>query len=242
MRKRKFGERGKSAFARAIGVAATTYDKYEAGSVPNALILGRMIRSTGCSADWLLYGDGEMFSTRRAEPDRRDAIVVEYLRRQIAAVQSEGAEQPDPPDLSTFEAQFVYLPLYADPAAAGQPRAIQEHEIDGAVPVPLDMCPHPKDTSCIRVRGDSMAPTLAEDTIVAVDAAIKRLDVLDGKIVCVRNSEDDGVTIKRLVLRGSVARFQPDNPAYVGLEVPAAEVEDNELIVGKVVWSWTAFE
>ena len=119
---------------------------------------------------------------------------------------------------------------------------MDESDIDGVVPVPIEMCPHPKETSCIRVGSDSMAPTIPEGTVVAVDVAIKTLGVLKGKIVMVRELDDEGVTIKRVVLRGDVVRFQPDNPTSVGFEIPAAEVEDNGLIVGKVVWFWGAFD
>jgi SOS-response transcriptional repressor LexA len=51
------GPRGKSAFARQLGVPASTYDYYENGRVPPADVLVRIAEVTGVRLCWLLTGE-----------------------------------------------------------------------------------------------------------------------------------------------------------------------------------------
>jgi SOS-response transcriptional repressor LexA len=51
------GPRGKSAFARQLGVPASTYDYYENGRVPPADVLVRVAEVTGVKVCWLLTGE-----------------------------------------------------------------------------------------------------------------------------------------------------------------------------------------
>lgn len=163
------------------------------------------------------------------------ALIDELRERRPAA----GAAVLLPPE---WRDRFVAVPLLSDRVAAGAPAAIDEQDVEDYVIIYKPWCPHPQSTSCVRVRGDSMAPLLAEGSIVAIDTSIRRLDALNGKVVALKDPEDGGATIKRLILRGSVAVFQPENRAYPGLEFPAAQVEDQELIIGKVIWSWGLFD
>jgi SOS-response transcriptional repressor LexA len=50
------GPRGKSAFARRLGLSPSTYDYYEADRVPPADVLVRIARTTGVDLQWLLTG------------------------------------------------------------------------------------------------------------------------------------------------------------------------------------------
>jgi transcriptional regulator with XRE-family HTH domain len=56
LRKQYAGERGKSKFARALGISASTYSYYEDNRVPPIEILLKMCEVTGADLQWLLTG------------------------------------------------------------------------------------------------------------------------------------------------------------------------------------------
>jgi hypothetical protein len=55
--------------------------------------------------------------------------------------------------------------------------------IESMIAAPREWCPHPSSTSCLRVKGSSMAPTLCDGYIVAVDSSKMDRHKLDGKFV-----------------------------------------------------------
>lgn len=61
LRRQVFGERGRAAFARALGVSPSTYNYYEKGRPPPADLLARAAEVTGADLGWLLTGRGEAF-------------------------------------------------------------------------------------------------------------------------------------------------------------------------------------
>jgi phage repressor protein C with HTH and peptisase S24 domain/transcriptional regulator with XRE-family HTH domain len=58
VRRLRYGERGKSAFARDLGIPVTTYVHYEAGRMPPADLLVRAAHVAGVRLEWLLTGQG----------------------------------------------------------------------------------------------------------------------------------------------------------------------------------------
>ncbi|HUU10511.1 MAG TPA: S24 family peptidase [Phycisphaerae bacterium] len=61
LRRQIFGERGRAAFARALGVSPSTYNYYEKGRPPPADLLARAAEVAGADIGWLLTGRGEAF-------------------------------------------------------------------------------------------------------------------------------------------------------------------------------------
>lgn len=51
------GPRGKSSFAKRLGIAASTYDYYESTRIPPADVLVRIAKVTGVDLNWLLTGE-----------------------------------------------------------------------------------------------------------------------------------------------------------------------------------------
>ncbi|MDP8224347.1 MAG: S24 family peptidase [Candidatus Lernaella stagnicola] len=134
---------------------------------------------------------------------------------------------------------FYPLPVISGEAAAGTPAEVCEAEVEDWVPsiYNSEWCPHPESTVCVRVRGDSMTPTIQDGGLVAIDMRQRLPQKLRDKIVALRH--DGGVTIKRLVLtdrREWIGR--PDNAASSELFVFSDE-EIVDAIVGKVVWWWS---
>ncbi len=68
-----FGKRGQKHFAHYIGIPQSSLGKYEKGVSPNLQALERILQRTGCSARWLLLGDGEMFESTAKSPPKNNA-------------------------------------------------------------------------------------------------------------------------------------------------------------------------
>lgn len=91
----------------------------------------------------------------------------------------------------------------------------------------------PENLSIVRVRGDSMAPTLLDGDDILVDRFDGHARVREGIYVLDR---DDTLLVKRVGLGPSAGRLHitSDNPAYPSWpDCNAAEVR----LVGRVVWS-----
>jgi transcriptional regulator with XRE-family HTH domain len=58
VRTRHFGPRGKSRFARELGIGSSTYDRYERDRMPPADLLLKAAETTGVSLRWLITGEG----------------------------------------------------------------------------------------------------------------------------------------------------------------------------------------
>ena len=80
----------------------------------------------------------------------------------------------------------------------------------------------------LRIRGESMAPTIPDGAIVIVDPDA---EPRHRSIVIVRQNHDSEATCKRLIYEGDRPMIRPDNPAYVGQVAPLA---DDARIVGVV--------
>jgi SOS-response transcriptional repressor LexA len=68
-----------------------------------------------------------------------------------------------------------------------------------------------KNSFVLKVRGDSMAPTLIEGAYIVVDPTV---EWMHGRIVVVRQNGDTEVTVKRLQKDGDSYYLKADNPAY----------------------------
>lgn len=91
----------------------------------------------------------------------------------------------------------------------------------------------PSDLSIIRVRGDSMYPTLADGDDIMVDRSPAGMDVSDGIYVLRR---DDTLMVKRIAVHpGSrLLTISSDNGAYPAWsDCPPDSVE----VIGRVVWA-----
>jgi hypothetical protein len=106
---------------------------------------------------------------------------------------------------------------------------IPAHEIIGA---PVVWCPHPAETSCLKVRGSSMSPLINEDDIVAVDRAVTNPAELSGKIV-VTWQRDNGLTLSRFLLVNGVQLLESENRDYEAVKLGKNR---SWRIVGKVLW------
>lgn len=79
LREEFFGTRGRSQFARELGIGPSTYAHYETDRVPSAPLLLQASRITRTSLVWLISGDGPR-AAADADVDR-DSKVLEQIRQ-----------------------------------------------------------------------------------------------------------------------------------------------------------------
>jgi hypothetical protein len=97
---------------------------------------------------------------------------------------------------------------------------------------PTAWCPHPGETMCLRVKGNSMAPLIHDGYIVAVDAFLKDRAKLADNIVIAWN-KDVGLTISRLKAFDGVDVLVPENREYQSVTMGR---DQTWRILGKVLW------
>lgn len=183
--------------------------------------LASLAEKTGASLSWLMTGEGEMFLQKATGH---------------AAV-AQPAETAIKPPLG-----FVSVPILSAVAALGQPIE-NEHERPEGPPALLLKAKvrHPRDTYALRVRGDSMLPTLCDGFLVFVDRnpdALRPLKALDGKLVVVRLDQGSGgISIKRVQVGMNALTITADHPE-AGFAPVALRLDQADRILAKVIGWW----
>jgi phage repressor protein C with HTH and peptisase S24 domain len=97
---------------------------------------------------------------------------------------------------------------------------------------PEAWCPHPGQTTCLTVRGASMAPLINDGDIVAVDGAQTDPKQLSGKII-VTWQEKSGLLLSRFLLVDGTPMLESENLSYQPIPL---KKNRNWRIVGRVLW------
>lgn len=128
-----------------------------------------------------------------------------------------------------------FLPVHAGTAADfGDNVDLAEVAPESMMAAPLEWCPNPESTVCLRVKGNSMSPLILDGYIVAVDTSIVENDSLVGDIV-VASHHEKGLLISRLIRFDHTDALVSDHREYESVPVtPGSEWR----VVGKVLW-WT---
>jgi phage repressor protein C with HTH and peptisase S24 domain len=212
-------------FAKSLKVSEGSVRGWIAGRhAPGSDVIEKICRAAGVSTQWLLAGEGPRVATAAATGPM-----------ELKLVEPRAAWFRGPRE--RIDAYFP-IPLVAGRVAAGSPSTVSEHDVEDWIPTIYhrDWCPHPDQTICVRVQGDSMIPTIPDGGLVAIDMAQREPARLAGRIVAVKR--DGGVTIKRLFQTDDklwVAR--PDNVESNEIFVYAPDLIA-EMVLGKVVWWW----
>lgn len=231
-------------FAERTGISKSTIANYERGDrVPDASMLQRYRDVWDVDLNWLVTGDvGEMFlmpnhplppvverflDDRRRKPRRKVSSSTTRSEVDLSAERI----------LSGQDNDFVYLPFFQDVRASAGPGALAVSEQNdsviafarsflrdhGAVP---DRC------SIIRARGDSMAPTIPDASLLIVDHS--QAEVANGCIMVVSVGDDLLVKRVRRRLDGQIDLIS-DNPAYPPETIQPAALQQLR-VVGRVVY------
>jgi len=95
LRKRHTGNRGRSKFAKALGISASTYNYYENSRVPPIDILLKICEVTGANLNWLLTGEGNA-KTPKSEQWEPTSKANSSLLRKLDNLLSEDPDLTEP--------------------------------------------------------------------------------------------------------------------------------------------------
>jgi len=211
-----------SELAEAVGITQSSVAAYETDRrsppLPVLLALEHRLRINHA---YVLEGSGEPLTS--VGPTR--PIIVTSPRELSRLQRLEGEES------------YHAVPYLRDPAAAGA-GLIMEDQVEGYCIIHARVAPHPETIRCVRISGDSMAPTLTDGSIVAVDITPVPLRNLEDRIVCSR-THDGGVVIKRLRVRNHFALLFSDNEdqrTFPPIVIDLREMP--EPVIGQVIWAW----
>ena len=177
----------RAALAAQLGVTVSAVSNYETGvSFPKEEILLRLFDSLRVDPNTLFqdsYQDGQLI-LRTLPPTSR--VAVRAMVDALCACQEEAET------FSLSPADFRQIPLYRTPAAAGYTSPAFGEDFD-YIPV-TDQVP-PGAEFAVRIQGDSMAPFIADGSVVYVNRdPLKAGDVgifcVDGDIFCKQYYKD----------------------------------------------------
>lgn len=215
-----------AAAAKAFGWPVGTYGGHENGHRGITFeVAGRYARAFSVSALWLLTGSAE--ATITAGPARLTAKPTVVKHPVVVSVPYEQAgDLPDPEYIEMLEVE----------PAAGRGSIIEDAPVIGRVAFRRDWLKQhgllARQCVLIRVRGESMQPTLPDQCNILV--ALHRQRRRAGAIFVVRT--DDGLVVKRASKNSGRWQLVSDHPAYSPMEWT-----DNDQLIGEVVWMARTF-
>jgi phage repressor protein C with HTH and peptisase S24 domain len=133
--------------------------------------------------------------------------------------------------------QLVAIPLLKIHAGShGEPGDhvfdLSQSPREEVIAAPVAWCPNPESTSCLRVKGKSMAPMIYDGDILAVDSSQTKHSELNDKIV-VASHKKKGLSVSRFRHIDGVELLESDNRDY---QSAMFSRDRNWRIVGKVLW------
>ena len=211
--------------AQAVEMAQSNWSSVENGKLGITIDkLHILIHAVGVNPTWLFMGQEPMFLSQVGE---RSPMIGDLPLSYEA-----GGKVPP---------HMVELGILSTVAALGEPIENEDERVIDRAVILKKKVPHPSQTWGLRVRGDSMFPTLQEGFLVFVDRhpdALQPLSALDKKLVVVRLDHGaGGISIKRLVVSDNGLLITADHPAaaFKPVALPLAEAGR---ILAKVLGWW----
>lgn len=164
------GKRQISAFARECGLSNSTVRQYLSGSVPGLDKVIQIAKAKNVSVQWLATGEGP-----------RDNAPSAGLPQVGTQQEQTGGGMVQPSEGPALDGDLVTLPQLSLEASAGQGIVPVDEEIDGFLAFKAQFLRHigvdPRNAHVLRIKGNSMYPTLRDRDIVIIDASL--IDVLE---------------------------------------------------------------
>jgi DNA-binding XRE family transcriptional regulator len=223
----------RAALGKELRVSAETVAQWERSSEkppPNTCIgLGNLAGEPSCWEFWKLAGlySGDFVHALPAvrlhmgKDDRPDLQVVHA---------GSGQRLFSKPQLHA-------IPLL--PLKAGTVGQVGDNDIEfdrmpaeGLIAAPSHWAPNPAFTSCLRVRGDSMAPVICDGYIIAVDTSMTEVEKLMDKVVVAWHQEK-GLTVSWLKMLVGGAALASQNAEYGSI---ALGPDTGWRVIAKVLW------
>jgi len=188
-----------------IGISYSSLQNHEAGRWPSRSTLEKYLKFYGCDRGWLLTGKGTPFPTTENTDTSSGNEDIDALH---GALSNGSFLDPN---------EYVFVPLVEGQVTAGPDGGILFDKPDDIYPfkkwwIIKKVGHNPerhKALTLVRIRGDSMVPTIYPGEVVLVDTwEAERVEIKDGKIYLVR-MPDGTITVKRVILNVR------DNSAYL---------------------------
>ncbi|TSD85987.1 LexA family transcriptional regulator [Mycobacterium sp. KBS0706] len=230
----------------ALQLGESSWQRLElTGSLPSGDTLQRLIE-LGCSANWILAGQGEMFTAHA--PAAAATLPMAPIDGRAYGL-SLGAvpilvPATTPAGLAAFGLDdepgkvYVRLPLYAPRASAGPGLAVRHEGLSADLLFDAEFLWRtlrrpPEVLICMQAHGDSMHPKISHGDVLIIDTSVER--VKDHGIYCF--SYEGDLMVKRLYrdLQTQALKIVSDNSNYPAQELPANEANRIN-VVGLVVW------
>lgn len=131
----------------------------------------------------------------------------------------------------------VAIPLlnvcaYGDPVPPAENVSLSQVAVEEVLLAPLSWCPHPEYVISMHLCGDSMSPTIPQNSIIFVDTAVTEREALHEKISVVSH-RDLGFKVARFQRLANSDLMVSANPRYLPLDVSNAS---KWKIFGHVLW------
>lgn len=160
-------------------------------------------------------------------------------------------DQETQAEFTNFRSRDDFLPvrILADAVSLGHGAIVSQERTGGYALIYRNALPRKaakqKRTAekivCLFAAGHSMAPTIQDKSLVAIDVEDKN-EIRDNKIYAVE-IPDDGVTIKRVLRHGDHMMLFADNRDFQGYpRCLCLKDLDYNPICGRVVWTWNRFD
>jgi DNA-binding XRE family transcriptional regulator len=232
---RRSRQLSQAAFGSKLGNSAMAISRWERGvAEPSGAMYIRLGNLAGDPLCWFFW--------------KRAGLRLSDVTRVLPAVRRRFAESRVPQVQfvraggkaahSFRKVNLVAVPLLPVEAATlghdGDNVDLAEVPAESMLAAPIEWCPNPESTLCLRVKGNSMSPLILDGYILAVDTSSVENDRLVGQIV-VASHRERGLLVSRLIRFDHTDALVSDNREYGSVPVtPGSEWR----IVGKVLW-WT---
>jgi SOS-response transcriptional repressor LexA len=222
-------------FGAQIGLSAMAVSRWERGvAEPHGEVYIRLGNLSGDPLCWFFWKQAglRMSDVTRVLPEVRRRLA----ETKLPAIEFVRAGASSTHTLKT--ANLVAVPLLPVQAATsghdGDNIDLAEVSPELLLAAPVEWCPNPESTLCLRVKGNSMSPLILDGYIIAVDTSEIASDGLVSDIV-VASHKERGLLVSRLIRFDHTDALVSDQRGYESVTVtPGSQWR----IVGKVLW-WT---
>lgn len=242
------GDIPQAKFASDLGVAQTTFGRWERGEgVPDLEFAQTLCSKLGVSPQWLLTGDGPVYDPKRTtiEPARAEILRAGEPIKQVIVNSDDGDERcvASEDDLQWMAPEaapsmgYALVPKVMARLAAGTGSLETEGKVIGYYAFKLDFLTRkgrPKKMVLMDVAGDSMEPDVWNGDTVLIDESQR--EIIAGAMFAV--GIENEVFVKYLLRVPGKLVLKSKNPEYDPIEVDMnGDLAGTVRVIGRVVWS-----
>ena len=186
-------------------------------------------------------GKNKTVASDKLELITRNPILKKYSLWLVTDETAPESGQISPTDneVSLKPTEHINLPFFEIGASAGDGALVEVEEQTHTISfepswLRKEIGVNPNDAFLMLVKGDSMYPTLKNESMIMVD---KNLDDLSDGIYVIRH--DSNLLVKRLqLLPGGIIKVKSDNAMYEPWEINKSQLDGTDLeLIGRVVWT-----